>query len=666
MFSCPLIKAFKASEVSPTNLFPPTKKDGAKHPMENLMAGPYKNVIRMHLLIFFFAFCHFMKVESFLVYAVVYSVYFFPWSTVKSLLKNRALKTTFALLFVMSGTLCGWSEPSISKPLNVSPETRLSPFGIGSCYINNRSASDNARWIPQMAAIGIRVYRTPHTDWGTLEAEKGAWNWKPLDEQMNYLADNGFEFDALLAGNPRWNTLDKPGNLPVNNLEGWSNYVTTLAKHLKGRVRRYEVWNEPPNFTGKDQTPADYAKIVVAAYQAAKAVDPDCLVGLAAKSAHVNYLEQTILSGAKDHFDYIVLHPYEILDGVAENAGSEAVYMNIVPVVRKMLAARNPAKARVPIIFTELGVDAGKGTQVQAQGLVKAYTMGIAQGVACIQWFEGRDGDSGPMGLLDNKGIPRPAYKALGSLVKHFGQYPEYLGWTLLNDRRYAFVFCGAEGPLMATWGAPGESDIVDFGQEVRTIDPMTGHATTQRTVRLGTSPLLLLDVPSDLLEKAKDNQSKPFPWGRDYTADREVSIEFGETTIEKGLHTRSGAHLAKAVIAYGGSARAGNVPGGNVFIVDPNFLSYNQTPIEITVVVRRNPENVNSGFKLVYESPTGFKTAGGWYTVPDNKEWHTKTWRIDDPQFVNYWGFNFILESDGNVYNKYLIRSVTVKKWMP
>lgn len=570
------------------------------------------------------------------------------------------------LLLVIYGGFQTSAAPSTNSSPSANALTQLSPFGIGSCYINNRSAKDNARWIPQMAEIGIRVYRTPHTDWSTLEVEKGTWNWKALDEQMKYLEDNGFEFGALLAGNPRWNTLDKPGNLPVNNVEGWSNYVTTLAKHLKGRVRRYEVWNEPPNFTGKDQTPADYAKIVVAAYQAAKAVDSDCLVGLAAKSAHVNYLEQAILAGAKDHFDYIVLHPYEVLDGVAQNAGSEAVYMNIVPVVRKMLAVRNPAKAQVPIIFTELGVDAGKGTEVQAQGLVKAYTMGIAQGVACIQWFEGRDGDSGPMGLLDNKGVPRPAYKVLGSMVNHFGQHPAYFGWVLLNDRRYAFVFHGAKGPVMVTWGGPGEPDVVELGQEVRIIDPMTDHATVQRSVRLGTAPLLLLDVPADLLGKAKANQSKPFPWNGNYSEAHEVSVEYGETTIEKGLHTRSGVHVAKAVIAYGGSARAGNVPGGNAFIIDPNFLSYTSTPIEIKVVVRRNPENVNSGFKLVYESPSGFKTAGGWYTVPDNKEWHTQTWRIDDPQFVNYWGFNFILESDGNVYNKYLIRSVKVKKIMP
>jgi hypothetical protein len=33
----------------------------------------------MHLLIFFFAFAHFARLDNFLVYAVVYAAYFFPW-----------------------------------------------------------------------------------------------------------------------------------------------------------------------------------------------------------------------------------------------------------------------------------------------------------------------------------------------------------------------------------------------------------------------------------------------------------------------------------------------------------------------------------------------------------------------------------------------------------
>ena len=41
---------------------------------------PYLNVIRMHLLIFFFSACHVLHIESFLIYSAVYAVYFFPWN----------------------------------------------------------------------------------------------------------------------------------------------------------------------------------------------------------------------------------------------------------------------------------------------------------------------------------------------------------------------------------------------------------------------------------------------------------------------------------------------------------------------------------------------------------------------------------------------------------
>ena len=47
------------------------------------MMQPYLNVIRMHMLIFFFAFAHFVGLENFYVYAVVYAVYFFPWRIFK-------------------------------------------------------------------------------------------------------------------------------------------------------------------------------------------------------------------------------------------------------------------------------------------------------------------------------------------------------------------------------------------------------------------------------------------------------------------------------------------------------------------------------------------------------------------------------------------------------
>lgn len=541
----------------------------------------------------------------------------------------------------------------------------MSPFGIGGCHINTRSALDLARWIPQMESIGVHEMRSIATGWGAVEMKQGTFDWRNLDEQLDYLAQHHITTGGLFLGSPGWNKLDKPGTLPVNNIAGWSKYVSEIVKHTNGRIRRWEVWNEPPNFTGKDQTPADYAKLVVASYDAAKAADPSCLVGLAAKSAHVNYLEQVVQAGARDHFDYITLHPYEVLDGIADNKGTEPIFMNIVPVVRKMLAAQNPAKADVPIIFTELGCDTKqKGEDTQAHALIKAYAMGIAQGVQCIQWFEGMDGDSGPMGLMDGKARPRPAFTAMAQMIEHLGPHPQYLGWLLLDGKHYAFVFQGAKSRVLITWSHSATPGEIRLGKGAHWVNPLTGAVSESDHHALTVAPVFALNVSDAWVKQAQANHGKPLPWGGDYAQAKSVSITMDGEHRERGLHTLSGEALAKAVVAYGGSARAGNVPGGNVFVVDPSFLSYTTEPIEITVVVRRNEANDNAGFKLVYESKSGFRTAKpGWFTVPDNQQWHIVRYQIDDAQFVNYWGYNFSLVSDGNVFNKYYLQSVKVTK---
>jgi hypothetical protein len=49
----------------------------------DMFIEPYRNVLRMHALIFFFFFAHVLRLESFAVYAVIYAVYFFPWRLVR-------------------------------------------------------------------------------------------------------------------------------------------------------------------------------------------------------------------------------------------------------------------------------------------------------------------------------------------------------------------------------------------------------------------------------------------------------------------------------------------------------------------------------------------------------------------------------------------------------
>jgi len=65
-----------------------TWNDLPQNPRKNFLLAPYKNVIRMHLLLFFFVACKFCNVDSFVIYAVVYLVYFLPIDTLKKTFKR--------------------------------------------------------------------------------------------------------------------------------------------------------------------------------------------------------------------------------------------------------------------------------------------------------------------------------------------------------------------------------------------------------------------------------------------------------------------------------------------------------------------------------------------------------------------------------------------------
>ena len=95
---------------------------------------------------------------------------------------------------------------------------------------------------------------------------------------------------------------------------------------------------------------------------------------------------------------------------------------------------------------------------------------------------------------------------------------------------------------------------------------------------------------------------------------------------------------------------------------VDPNFSSYTPVKLRITAVLRRTGSD-SAGFNVKYESTSGYKGTGSWYTIPGSDQWYTQTWDIDDPQFVGKWGYNFSFDSDSTQNSKYTVKSVTVSK---
>jgi polysaccharide biosynthesis protein PslG len=532
------------------------------------------------------------------------------------------------------------------------------PFGVGS---SAQASGLYAAWMPKMAAAGVEYVRV-FPEWNQVQPTAGTWSWSLMDSMLNTAASNQLKVSGLLLYNASW-INSNTHTFPTNHYPEWSAYVSNVVRHAAGRVQYWEVWNEPESFAAGG-TPADYARVVTNAYNAAKAADPSAQVGLSVASVDVLYLERTIQAGAADHFDYICVHPYEVLGSLA--SGQEALYMSIVPTIRKMLAVKNPAKWRVPIWFTEIGEELGGQVTsvVQGQDLVKAYTMGIAQGVSVIQWFEAQEGGY-KMGLLNSSGNPTPSYTALANLAAQLGGRPTYVGWVLLNDKDYAFVFQGPTNTIMAAWAPPGSTDTVDFGQVTQTLNPVTGSTAHAASFSLSNAPVLVIGVPSGLVAQAQTNRNQPFPWGGNYSGASAVSVAMGSTNLDRGLHQLNPNGSSTAVTLDDGPARDCSKGPAQTFTIDPNFLSYTHASIRISAVVRKISASDNPGFNLKYESATGRKGIG-WNSVPGADKWYTLSWTISDDEFVGNWAHHFSFDSDSTNYSRYYLQQVTVTNLVP
>jgi hypothetical protein len=563
-------------------------------------------------------------------------------------------------------------SPARSAVLVDSTSVELSntdPFGIGS---SAQASGAFASWAPKMAQAGAKWVRSG-VIWSSVEPTLGTWAWTSSDSWIYTAAVNGLLPTGLLCYNAAFLSDSYPTG--TTELADWAAYVSAAVTRYKGTIEYWEMWNEPGSFGNIPA--AAYGDMVSAAYPGAKAADPNCLIGLSVGENDVLYLEQAIkemvATGAGNDFDYINVHPYSALGTLEspEDPGYEAEYMNIVPTIRKMLAADDPAKANVPILITEENVAVGQteGTVTvtansQAQDLVKAYTMNIAQGVAVTEYFEAQEGGYN-MGLLNSSGNPNPAYYALQNLTANLGTNPSYQGWVQVNaNQDYGFVFQGATTTVMALWAAAGVSENVTFAANVQVENPLTGAVTALNagsTLSLTNAPVLILGVPAGLVTAAQADKSQPFPWGGNYSGATTVTWTAGEPNSTSGLHQLG----ADATSTYAGSinglpARDCSQASSQQFTIDPSFLAFTHASITITAKVSLKSGS-GIGFNLKYESTSGWEGIG-WNGV-STSSWYTYTWTITDDEFNGIWGYNFRLDSDSTTYSQYYLAQVTVTR---
>jgi hypothetical protein len=230
----------------------------------------------------------------------------------------------------------------------------------------------------------------------------------------------------------------------------------------------------------------------------------------------------------------------------------------------------------------------------------------------------------------------------------------------------YEFVFEGSSGPVVVAWASKNTTSNVAFGAPFRVTDLHTG-TTTDAPVSYGVehSPVIMSGVSADILQKARANFANPFPWSDSSNQPGDYGMATSVTYIAEFQDGARGLHplgQRNTVTIDGTIAHDVSQGPGLSFTIDPNFCSYSCPALQVTAVLRRKGTD-SAGFNLKYESTSGWKGTGSWYTIPGSDQWYTQTWTIADTQFVGKWGYNFTFDSDSTQYSNYAVRSVTVTK---
>ena len=136
-----------------------------------------------------------------------------------------------------------------------------------------------------MSAAGVTTVRL-FPEWRDFEPTKGTWKWERGDALVEAASKNDIEINAILMGSPPGEK--KAHAFPMDDLDGWSNYVSAVVGRYKKRIHYWEVWNEGNGgFNDGKHTTTDYAKLAIATYTAAKKADPHAKIGLTVASFDV-------------------------------------------------------------------------------------------------------------------------------------------------------------------------------------------------------------------------------------------------------------------------------------------------------------------------------------------------------------------------------------------
>ncbi len=164
-------------------------------------------------------------------------------------------------------------------------------------------------------SLGVRLLRISF-GWDAIETSEGHFDWGFWDDLVETAVDDyGITLIPYVAYTPRWNATNQEEAFfwrsPPVDYEAFGRFMTQLVTRYKGRIKTWELWNEPDiewYWTGPAE---DFARFVKIGSEAVRRADPEATVVLGGLAHDTDYLLELF----RDHaispaVDVVNMHNY--------------------------------------------------------------------------------------------------------------------------------------------------------------------------------------------------------------------------------------------------------------------------------------------------------------------------------------------------------------------